>query len=185
MTATEAAAELEAYLGQPLSATPLYRTQVNMPSGAQRVHLLGFSLNGTFHVGLVGAQSAPWAVAVPDWGTTRKGRRERERDLIRLYVGRALYQRRKPLEPTDKMRALADRRLQVVARSPQVAHARVTEVVRIPGHGGTHVTFHVTRSSGREEFRNQRGRAHSPARTVLQAIAEHPTWFFLGLEFGA
>jgi hypothetical protein len=83
------------------------------------------------------------------------------------------------------MLATAERRRQVVARSHGVAWVVVHEVVYVPGFGGTHITFGITSDSGRIEFRNHRGRAHRPAKTVLRAISEHPTWFFIGLEFGA
>ena len=104
--------------------------------------------------------------------------------MPRTYVGRALYALRKPLTPTDKMNARAERRLATVSRAPQAAEARIHEVVCVPGHGGTHVTFLVTRTSGRIEYRDHRGRAHHPARTVLRAIAAHATWHFLALAFG-
>jgi hypothetical protein len=88
MKLTDAQAHLEALVGEPVHSECLYQTRADLPGENQPVMLLGFTHDQQLKIGVVGAHTDPWVVAVPDWETTRRGRRERERDLIRLYTGR-------------------------------------------------------------------------------------------------
>ena len=180
----DAQARWSAALGYPVQATPLYQTRWPFPGEDRAVTLLGAALaDGTFSVCAVAAGLEPWWVAAPDWETTRKGKREREIDILRLCLGHALYGLRTPGPPTEKLLAQAERRLQTLRRAPQVAQAEVLEVIHVPKHGGAHITFRVTRTSGATEYQNQEGRTHTPCSRVLQAIEAHPTQFFLALSF--
>jgi hypothetical protein len=189
MDAAAAQTQWEAALGRPVAATLLYQTETAFPGGARRVLLLGAMLDHddsgseVFHVCAVAEGLAPWWSAAPNWETTRRGKREREISLLRLYVGKTLYDLRRPGPPTAQLLAQAEHKRQLIARSAYVVQVDLVEVIYIPGHGGSQMTFRVVPASGALQFRNQEGRAHQPNPRVLQVIATHPTWYFLGLRF--
>lgn len=191
MDAAAAQAQWEAARGRPVAAAAvLYRAPSAFPDGTRRVVLLGAVLDstdpgadGVFHVCAVAEGLPPWWFAAPDWETTRRGRREREISVLRLYAGKMIYGLRRPGPPTAQMLAQAERKRQEIARSADVVQAELIEVVHIPGHGGNQMTFRVVSGNGQVRYRNQEGRAHQPNPKVLQIIATHPTWYFLGLRF--
>ena len=179
----EPLARLDAHLGFSSGAVKQWMTRVDMPGENQRVWVFRYDIGGVTQLAAVGEFNPPWALAVPDWGSLRRSKREREMDIVELYVGRAIYALRDPAPPTEAMLARAERvRLQAL-RHPQAEQAGIVEVVRVPKYGGVHVVVERLMQNGSSQRVNQGGRCISTNSKVIRERYSNATWSFLALEF--
>lgn len=149
----------------------------------QTVCLFGFEGDAGFTVAAVAERGAePWTLAALNWHELRKGKREREIDVLELYLGHAIYERRTPGEPTDKLLAFGERKRLAALKHPQAVSAELVEVIHVKGFGGNHTIVQRTTSRGRVEYVNKSGRVLAPNPKVLPSTAAHAMWLFLAKE---
>jgi hypothetical protein len=183
MTDADALATMATWDQRYAGFQKLWKLRMPMPDQVQTVWIFGGNLATIFTVVVVGETHAPLALSVPDWDSARKSDREREHDVLMLYVGWVLWNKRSMEAPSEKMVAIAEQAAGKEAKHPQVKSADVLEIVHVKGFGGTHVTLQRTWHDGRVDFINKSGRMLTPNPKILAVNAHHPTWRFLALEF--
>jgi hypothetical protein len=161
----------------------LWRLRMPMPDEAQKAWLFGGDLDSTFTVAAVSEYHPPFLLPAAEWDTARKSHREREHDVLMLYVGWLIWSRRDEAPPSASMFRVAEQAARRAAKHPQAASVQVVDVIHVKGFGGTHVTVKRTMQNGHVTFVNRSGRETSPSSVTLAANAEHPSWRFLALEF--
>ncbi len=179
----EALERLNAHLGFDSGAEKLWSTRMDFIREAQRAWVFRYEQDGVTQIAALAEYAEPWTLPVPDWDSLRKGGRERETDVLELYLGREIYALRAPGEPDEKMLGVAERVRKSALKHPQATAAEVVEVVRVPKFGGTQVTVERTMAKGRRERVNKAGRIISLSKLTLDACFEHATWAFLAKDF--
>lgn len=154
-----------------------------MPDGAQMCWIFTGTIASVPTVAVVSEAHAPWVSSVADWEQVRKGKRERELEVLLRYVGWLIWQRRSLSEPTDAMRAVAERALKRASAATNAREVSVVELVYIKGFGGTHATVRRTVDGDRVEYMNHAGRMWRESPKVLAASVAEVTWRFVALEF--
>jgi len=179
----EPLARLNAHLGFDSGSVKQWMTRVDMPGENQRVWVFRYDAGGVTQLAAVGEFTPPWTVAVPNWGSLRRSKREREMDIVELYVGRAIHALRDPVSPTEAMLAHAEQVRLSALLHPQAEQAEVIEVVRVPKCGGVHVVIERLMETGRSERVNQRERCITPSSKVIAERYSNAMWVFLAMEF--
>lgn len=157
----------------------LWKTKARFAKVQQSICL--FSFDDGDSVAAIAEHAEPWTVGVPDWDLRRKSKRERERAIVRLYVGREIYARRAREQPSDELRAFGERKLARARKRHPAARVELFDLFYVKGFGGSHSILKRTTSSS-PHYEDQAGRGFMPGAQNLDACAAHPTWYFLGLE---
>lgn len=161
----------------------LWKTKMPFLGEQQTVCLFGLETDEGFGVAAVAQYGAePWVLAAPNWDSLRKGKRERELDVLELYLGHTIYAKRTPGAATDKMLAFGERKRLAALKHPQADSAELVEVVHIKGFGGNHTVVSRRMYKGRLEYVSKSGRVLGPNAKILPSTAAHAMWMFLAKE---
>ena len=176
-------------VGKPaieLSAAVIYRTKIKWPSskGDERVLLVRYvDEGGETAIGVAGPET--WTLSVPNFDSLRKSQRERERSILRLFVGRHLYGKRKR-EPDEAVQKRAEAVLNKERKRDYWNQVEIFDAFKVGRK--VHVILeaqaqHATWTEQR--FVNQSGRGvFIGGQKTLPYVAEHAVWYLLALEHG-
>lgn len=114
----------------------LWSLRMPMPDEAQKAWLFGGDVGSTFTVAAVSEHHPPFVLPAAAWSAARKSYREREHDVMMLYVGWLIWSRREQGPPSASMLRVAEQVARRAAKHPQAASVDVVDVIHVKGFGG-------------------------------------------------